>query len=98
MYPVLKEGVSIGTFQYEGSDIAHYYIENADGEEFEISHRLRDALLQADGTRPLNLPNNGSRVLPKLKRLGLVRTSRCAVCVILGSEILWYHQTVYSIA
>lgn len=76
MYPVLKEGVSVGTFQYEGSDTTHYYIENTDGEEFEISHRLWDALLQADGTRPLNLPNNGSRILPKLKRLGLVRTSR----------------------
>lgn len=76
MYPVLKEGVSIGTFQYEGSDTTHYYIENAAGEEFEISHKLWDALLQADGTHPLNLPNNGSWVLPKLKRLGLVRTSR----------------------
>lgn len=31
MYPVLKEGVSIGTFQYEGSDATHYFIENADG-------------------------------------------------------------------
>lgn len=76
MHPVLKEGVSIGTFQYEGSDITHYYIENADGKEFEISYRLWNALLQADGTRPLNLPDNGSLVLPKLKRLGLVRTSR----------------------
>lgn len=76
MNPVLKEGVSIGTFQYEGSDTTHYYIENANGEEFEISHKLWDALLQADGTRPLDLSNNGSRVLPKLKRLGLVRTSR----------------------
>ncbi len=76
MYPVLKEGVSIGTFQYEGSDTTHYYIENADGEEFEISHRLWDALLQADGTHPLDLPDDGRRVLPKLKRLGFVRTSR----------------------
>ena len=76
MYPVLKEGASIGTFQYEGSDTTHYYIENADGEEFEISRRLWDALLKADGTRPLDLPDNGRRVLPKLKRHGLVRTSR----------------------
>lgn len=29
MYPFLKEG---GTFQYEGSDTTHYYIENTDGE------------------------------------------------------------------
>ena len=76
MYPVLKEGVSIGTFQYEGSDTTHYFIENADGEEFEISKRLWNALLQADGTRPLNLPDNGRRILPKLKKHGLVRTSR----------------------
>lgn len=76
MYPVLKEGVSIGTFQYEGSGATHYYIENANGEEFEISRRLWDALLKADGTRPLDLPDNGRRILPKLKRHGLVRTSR----------------------
>ena len=76
MYPILKEGVSIGTFQYEGSDATHYFIENADGDEFEISSRLWDALLKADGTRPLDLPDNGCRVLPKLKRHGLVRTSR----------------------
>ncbi len=76
MYPVLKEGVSIGTFQYEGSDTTHYYIENADGEEFEISRRLWDALLKADGTHPLDLPGNGRRILSKLKRHGLVRTSR----------------------
>lgn len=76
MCPVLKEGVSIGTFQYEGSGATHYYIENADGEEFEISRKLWDALLKADGTRPLDLPDNGRRILPKLKRHGLVRTSR----------------------
>lgn len=76
MYPVLKEGVSIGTFQYEGSDTTHYYIENANGEEFEVSRRLWDALLKADGTHPLDLPGNGRRILPKLKRHGLVRTSR----------------------
>ena len=76
MDPVLKEGVSIGTFQYEGSDTTHYFIENADGEIFEINYRLWNALLQADGTQPLNLPDNGYQILPKLKRHGLVQTSR----------------------
>ena len=76
MYPLLKEGASIGTFQYEGSNATHYYIENANGEEFEISRRLWDALLKADGTHPLDLPDNGRWILPKLKRHGLVRTSR----------------------
>jgi len=68
--------VSIGTFQYEGSDTTYYYIENADGEEFEISYSLWDALLHADGTRPLTLPDNGRWILPKLKEHGLVHTSR----------------------
>lgn len=76
MYPVLKEGVTIGTFRYEGSEKIHYYAENPNGKEFELSHRLWNALLQADGTRPLDLPDNGRQILPKLKRHGMVRTSR----------------------
>lgn len=76
MYPVLKEGVSIGTFQYEGSEDIHYFIENADGEEFEISHNLWKALIQADGSQPLALPDGGKNDLPFLKMHELVRTSR----------------------
>lgn len=76
MYPVLKEGVTIGTFRYEGSKEIHYYSENPDGEEFELSRRLWNALLQADGTHPLDLPDRGQSILPKLKKCGLVRTSR----------------------
>lgn len=76
MYPILKEGVSFGIFQYEDSNIIHYYIENNNGEEFEISHRLWKALLHADGTKPLDLPNKGKGVIPKLKKYGFVQTSR----------------------
>ena len=76
MYPVLKPGVSLGTFCYRGSDDPHFYIENSAGEMFEVSQRLYNALLEADGTKPLNLPENGKRVLPKLKQNGLVQTSR----------------------
>lgn len=76
MYPTLKEGASIGTFQYEDSDELHYYAENADGEEFEIDYRLWKALLKADGTKPLDLPGHGQKILPLLKHRGLVRTSR----------------------
>lgn len=64
MYPVLKEGMSIGTFQYEGSEDIHYFIENADGEEFEISHNLWKALIQDDGSQPLALPDGGKRTFP----------------------------------
>lgn len=76
MHPVLKDGVAIGTFQYEGSDVTHYYVENAEGDEFEISCNLWNALLRADGTHPLELPDKGRRILPKLKEYGLVHTSR----------------------
>lgn len=76
MYPVVKEGVSLGALQYEGSETTHYYIENTDGEEFEISQRLWDALLQADGTNPLNLPDEGRKILPILRERGLVQISR----------------------
>lgn len=76
MYPFLKDGVSVGTFTYEGSDIIHYYVENAAGEEYEVTRPLWEALLKADGTRPLDLPNNGRSMLPKLKKCGIVQTSR----------------------
>ncbi len=76
MYPMLREGVSIGTFRYEGSEDLHYYIENEDGDEFEISKVLYRALLKADGTAPLNLPQRGKDIIPKLKQHKLIRTSR----------------------
>lgn len=76
MYPFLKEGVSIGSFSYEDSDDIHYFIENAYGDQFEIDYQLRNALLQADGTKPLNLPDHGLSILPELKKYGIVQTSR----------------------
>lgn len=76
MYPILKEGVSIGTFKYKDSDSVHYYIENAGGEKFEIDRALCNALLKADGTRPLDLPDKGKQILPTLKKHELVQTSR----------------------
>lgn len=80
MYPVLKPGVSLGTFCYRCSDDPHFYIENAAGEMFEISKRLYNALLKADGTKPLDLPAKGKNILPMLKQNGLVQTSRIIKC------------------
>jgi len=78
VHPILKDGVNIGTFQYDDEDpaVTHYYAENAEGEEFEITEEVFHALLHADGTRPLALPDKGRRILPALKRRGLVQTSR----------------------
>lgn len=76
MHPILKEGVATGTFTYKGSEDIHYFVENPEGKEFEISYTLYNALLKADGTKPLDLPNEGKEILPKLKKYNLVQTSR----------------------
>ena len=73
MYPMLKEGVELGTFTYEGAPEKHYFISNPDGEEFELSPELFRMLMGADGTHPLPVP---PRMLHRLKRNGLVTTSR----------------------
>lgn len=91
MYPVLCDNVSIGTFCYEGSDTKHYFIANADGDEFEISRTLHDALLKADGTKPLDLPDKGRSVLPELRRNGLVRTSRFVKLKGLFNRFVLFH-------
>ena len=76
MHPILHEGVSIGTFQYEGSSAVHFYVKNDVGDEFEIGSSLCSALLKADGTMPLDLPDKGRRLIPKLKKHRIIRTSR----------------------
>ena len=76
MHSVLHEGVSIGAFQYEGSSAVHYYVKNDAGIEFVIGRRLCSALLKADGTMPLDLPDKGRRLIPKLKKHRIIRTSR----------------------
>lgn len=76
MYPMLKEGAFTWSFYDEYTETTHYYVENAAGDEFEINRRLYDSLCKADGTKPLNLPDKGKRILPMLKKHDLVRTSR----------------------
>lgn len=80
MYPMLEQGVSLGTFKYNGSDDTHYYIENAAGDVFEISARLYNALLKADGTRPINYPASGTHLFLKLRQNRLIHTSRLIKC------------------
>lgn len=78
MHPDLGKDVELGTYQYEGSDVTYYYAKNAEGKEFTLPRRVWEALMKADGTAPLDLPNQGKALLPKLERDGLVRTSRFA--------------------
>lgn len=73
MYPMLNQGVELGTFTYEGSEDEHYYAINPDGDEFEISARIAHELARADGTRELKLRQN---IIKGLKDSGLIHTSR----------------------
>ena len=76
MYPILKDDVTYGTFQYDdGSDETHYFFENPSGETFEVDYEIFSALLRADGTEPLAL-SDPQNVLPELIRCDLVQTSR----------------------
>lgn len=76
MYPMLKEGVTIGTLCSEGSEIAGYYIENKKGEEHLISHALFQTFLEADGTRPLIVPEEDQDMFEYLDRQGFLQRSR----------------------
>lgn len=80
MYPMIKDGVSLGTFSYEGSKDTHYYVENAKGEMFEVGKSLYNSLLEADGTKPLNLPHEGRMLIPDLRRDDIIQTSRFVHC------------------
>lgn len=73
MYPMLNQGVELGTFTYEGSEDEHYYAINPNGDEFEISARIAHELERADGTRELKLRK---RIIKELKDSGLIHTSR----------------------
>ena len=73
MYPMLNQGVELGTFTYEGSEDEHYYAINPDGDEFEISARIAHELARADGTRELKLRK---RIIKELKDSGLIHKSR----------------------
>ena len=76
MYPFLKDDVVFGTFQREGSDELCYFFRNPSGDEYEVDRELFLALINADGTKPLNLPDEGKNLLPTLIQSDLVQTSR----------------------
>ena len=73
MHPMLNENVSL---YYEEADTTRYFVENAEGKRMMVGPMLYKALLNADGTHPLELPDQGRQVLPVLKEYGVVRTSR----------------------
>ena len=49
MYPMLKEGISLGIVCYEDSEDCDFYVENCDGEEFVISEKFLENILILSG-------------------------------------------------
>ena len=76
MYPMLREDVTLRKTKNQNSGKIRYFVKNRFEDEFEISRRLYHALLEADGTKPLSLPDKGKKIIPRLKKDKLVRTSR----------------------
>ena len=75
MYPMLREDVSFIKAN-KSFDKTRYFVKNGFEEVFEITPKLYKALINADGTKPLSLPNKGKKIIPRLKRDRLVHTSR----------------------
>ena len=73
---MLRDGVTIGTFQYKGSNETHYYIENPEGYCLEIGFDLWLILRDIDGTKPIIISGKNQRVLRILKNHGMISTSR----------------------
>lgn len=74
MHPMLRDGVSIGTFtndEYPGEEF--YYAENASGEQYELGYNVFREILHADGTHPLRLP---AKLVYKLKKAKILSTNR----------------------
>lgn len=78
MHPYLQTGVELGTFELEDSDQTYYYAKNKDGKNFLLTRPVWEALLKANGTAPLDLPDKGKNMIPLLKKRDLIHTSRFA--------------------
>ncbi len=80
MYPLLKDGVTLGQFVTERDEPAGFFAENAQGETFEISEELYHLLLKADGTHAVfgegMSPARTGALLRRLKQAGILTTSR----------------------
>lgn len=75
MYPILQTGVKFELCDNECKEPI-YIATNSNGDEYEIDRRLYEALLNANGKRPLNLPGKGRKLIPVLEKYGLIQTSR----------------------
>ena len=76
MYPILRDDAFVGTFTYKNSDKVRYYAENGNGDMFELTKDLYNALLEAEDTHPLLLDKCDKNLINYLKKEKLIHTSR----------------------
>lgn len=80
MYPLLMEGVKIGTFEDEDTGETGYFAENADGESFELGEDIYRLLMLADGRHDFYAqglpPRDTARIIRWMKKKRLIFTSR----------------------
>ncbi|MCD8344981.1 MAG: hypothetical protein LUC38_03365 [Oscillospiraceae bacterium] len=73
MYPRLNEGVSLEQIELDNG--LHYYIKNTNGDQFELSHNLYDALQEADETKAIDLNQEDEQTLLLLRDYKLISNS-----------------------
>ena len=93
MYPLLMEGVQVGTFEDEETGETGYFVENADGESFELGEDVYRLLMLADGRHDFyaqGLPaEDTADILRQLKECRLVFTRRLRLGFPFGRLVLW---------
>lgn len=76
MYPRIRRDADLGTFTYNLFPGTHYYVQNRDGDEYEISEDVFQALKHADGLHDLAEEGILQETLDKLEGFKIITKHR----------------------
>lgn len=76
MYPRIRRDADLGTFTYNLFPGTHYYVQNRDGDEYEISEDVFQALKHADGLHDLTKEGILQETLDKLEDCKIITKHR----------------------
>lgn len=92
MYPLIREGVQVGTYEDEETGETGYFAENADGESFDLGEDVYRLLMLADGRHDFyaqGLPaEDTADILRQLEECHLVFTRRLRLGFPFGRLVL----------
>lgn len=93
MYPLLLDGVKLGTYENDEGEDDGFFAENARGETFDIGDQIYDLLLIADGCHDFykqGLPRREvTRIIRDLKKCRLISTSHLQLGFPFGRLVLF---------